>query len=558
MPELYEKSCAVANCGEAVIDRWAECEWCWNVYCKKHDKVGFHLCRQWPYGAHNLDEKRAIKAQARKAYYGGVITQIAKHQNFLVHEAETLRPGHSCQLTIPQDLDAFAESSKIGIFNLHFLITFNDGVKWLLRVRQDKGHRPPAEIARTVIESEVATLGVLKEGGLPVAKGYLLLSLETSEGEKQKLPFDYFFCEFLEGTPFKVPRADWYGSIDLQGDRLLHFIDEYAKIQIQLSDHPLPFTRIGCLCYEHVDNGDRPVKVGPIVCRGTFMKTQSPYFFGPFSTNKERYLANIDATLNYDRHYAPKTLRTLDRYLWHLELRELVNACNVLKEEPKEVYIKHDDEKGDHFLVDEEEKVTGIIDWEWAYVTTKAEAFASPWLFYRDQNYRLGSNELTSDQELLIEVYKRYDRPDLADCVRNGRLYARLDQIGHYEQTLQKSGFREVFGKDILGVFDPPRADVDWRVYMMKRCKNDKGLIGMMKRCKWPLERAEKEAETWNAEQGKKRADMRELEKAKNRKSRKAKPDPKAESQATEEQSLEATNWQDGITLEKSVSHSVL
>ncbi|WVQ65200.1 uncharacterized protein L199_003373 [Kwoniella botswanensis] len=60
-PELYENACTVADCENEVVTRWAECGWCWNVFCKKHDKVGFHLCRQWRYGPHNLEEKGEIE-----------------------------------------------------------------------------------------------------------------------------------------------------------------------------------------------------------------------------------------------------------------------------------------------------------------------------------------------------------------------------------------------------------------------------------------------------------------------------------------------------------------
>jgi len=65
-------------------------------------------------------------------------------------------------------------------------------------------------------------------------------------------------------------------------------------------------------------------------------------------------------------------------------------------------------------------------------VTTKAEAFAAPVVFYSNENYLAGKNDLSLEEKILIDAFERHDRADLAYCVRGGRIYSRLgDAIGN-------------------------------------------------------------------------------------------------------------------------------
>nr|XP_019050677.1 hypothetical protein I302_01116 [Kwoniella bestiolae CBS 10118]OCF29607.1 hypothetical protein I302_01116 [Kwoniella bestiolae CBS 10118] len=133
-----------------------------------------------------------------------------------------------------------------------------------------------------------------------------------------------------------------------------------------------------------------------------------------------------------------------------------------------------------------------------AYVTTKEEAFSTPKIFNQDSTYTgLGDNSLREAEKLLIEYYEGAGRPDLADCVKGGKLYTRLEMIGNYDPMYVKWGFREIFGEDIPADFNPPRQDVEWRVYMMRRYEGHEGLKKVMQEYGWSMERAEREAEEW-------------------------------------------------------------
>ncbi|KAK6907647.1 hypothetical protein I203_101645 [Kwoniella mangroviensis CBS 8507] len=153
-------------------------------------------------------------------------------------------------------------------------------------------------------------------------------------------------------------------------------------------------------------------------------------------------------------------------------------------------------------MVDEEGNIISILDWEWAYVTTKEEAFSTPKIFNQDYEWmRMGDNSLREAEKILIECYLRHERSDLADCVRRGKLYARLEGIGNYDPLCVKKGFREVFGDDIPDDFHRPDDDVDWRIYMMKRYENHEGLQKVMEDYEWSIERAENEKEKWRITQ---------------------------------------------------------
>ncbi|WVF70963.1 hypothetical protein IAT40_005759 [Kwoniella sp. CBS 6097] len=273
----------------------------------------------------------------------------------------------------------------------------------------------------------------------------------------QRLPLDCFYCSKIEGKPWKIRQKRYWEPLDLPEDQLDRFIEEYAKVQIQLSNIHLPFNKIGCVFPSDTKNreGSPSYTVGPVVARGRFMKPASPYLLGPFATNKERYLAHIDAALYYitmnalQASFECSSISPVDEYLWHLELRELVAKSKQLDQVPDQIFFKHDDEKGDHLMVDDQNNVIGILDWEWAYVTTKAEAFSTPDIFTRRLSYSWGRNTMSLEEEKLITCYERLKRPDLADCVRNGRLYTKILRIGQYDTVYSKRGFRDVFGHDV-------------------------------------------------------------------------------------------------------------
>jgi hypothetical protein len=59
-------------------------------------------------------------------------------------------------------------SLATGGMNVHVPIDFEDGTKWLARVRQKRFDSPPPAISRIIMESEICTMQALKRAGVAV------------------------------------------------------------------------------------------------------------------------------------------------------------------------------------------------------------------------------------------------------------------------------------------------------------------------------------------------------------------------------------------------------
>ena len=138
------------------------------------------------------------------------------------------------------------------------------------------------------------------------------------------------------------------------------FIDDFAKFQISLSQ--LTFDAIGSLYPDPLDN-TRSV-VGPLISHDDFNLPESPYFLGPFKTNRERYLAHIDLTLDLTARGVIRQFHPLLTYLGHLYIRDLVCEVEEFGIEETEFYVRHADFKADQ-CVAVDNSLVGVFDWEW-------------------------------------------------------------------------------------------------------------------------------------------------------------------------------------------------
>jgi hypothetical protein len=159
---------------------------------------------------------------------------------------------------------------------------------------------------------------------------------------------DYFFIDYVEGTACDAP---------ISGSTTATTVMDLAKFNIHLSNLRFPLS--GSL-FPSEDG----VHVGAWV-NTSFCQAQPPFFFGPFKSDKDRYLAWIDAAIQAIQQGQCLVETCLSAYLVHLKLRELVKSSAILSEESGEFYIKHADDKGDHIMVDGQGHITAVIDWEW-------------------------------------------------------------------------------------------------------------------------------------------------------------------------------------------------
>ena len=121
------------------------------------------------------------------------------------------------------------------------------------------------------------------------------------------------------------------------------------------------FDRIGSL-FPDPETGK--TTVGPLVSPFGFNRPDPPYFFGPFKTNRERYLAHIDLVLELVGAGVHMREDPVFGYLAHLFMRDLVCELEELGRVETEFYIKHADDKADQCLTIEDE-ITAVVDWEW-------------------------------------------------------------------------------------------------------------------------------------------------------------------------------------------------
>ncbi|WVF70966.1 hypothetical protein IAT40_005762 [Kwoniella sp. CBS 6097] len=324
MPELYEHRCQFPGCTKINFGYYAVCHWCREAPCSEHDRSKHHHCKSLKNNrskAETLKLRREVYAATTKRVVSANYSSQAyeRKKGWFEDELRMMRPGHACAITLPEDVESSMEATKNSGFNYHFRATFDDGLEWFLRIRQSRGVRPPSEIAQAVIKSEITTLNLLNVHSIPVPRAYFPPNFDIpSPSQADAPPVDYFYYERLAGKPYDVHRKHFHwGLFDCSEAQLYHFIEHFARVQIQLSNLQLPYKMIRCLTTSSIDGSDK-----------------------------------IEGK------------RTVDEYLWHLELKELVWNSKELGEIPDQVYIKHSDEKRDHLMVDEKNTVTGILDWE--------------------------------------------------------------------------------------------------------------------------------------------------------------------------------------------------
>ncbi|WVQ74212.1 hypothetical protein IAR50_003806 [Cryptococcus sp. DSM 104548] len=78
--------------------------------------------------------------------------------------------------------------------------------------------------------------------------------------------------------------------------------------------------------------------------------------------------------------------------------------------------------------------MAAVLDWDWPYTTTKGEAFASPFCGLRSiEEWYTGDNSLQLAELHIIQLLQHHGREDLANCIRQGHLYLRINETLYLE-----------------------------------------------------------------------------------------------------------------------------
>ncbi|KAL8286585.1 hypothetical protein RQP46_004602 [Phenoliferia psychrophenolica] len=257
----------------------------------------------------------------------------------------------------------------MGGTNVHIPIEFDDGAEWLVRLPQSTSASPPKVLADQSLSSEVCTYRLLKSVGIKVPNIYALELNATSPS--------YFLMDRLPGKP------TFFEVIQDEGAKT-KIIDDVADCFIAISTLPLALR-------------------------------------GPFSSARAKHLACIEMVLARIRGGYEYVEAAEEVYLIHLELIEIVKILypHAAQDMGPPFFLKHAESKGDNWLIDDSNHISGFIDWEWTEATSPQEAFVAPEAFIDVGAFYDGSNALA-------DALDRKARSDLADFVRNGKAYQRL------------------------------------------------------------------------------------------------------------------------------------
>lgn len=282
----------------------------------------------------------------------------------------------------------------MGGMNYHIEVCFDDGIRWIARVRRFNATSSPAVLQNYIVQSEVATFKFLERTGVPAPKLFYF----ALDNEDNSVVVGYILMEKLHGKSLR-----W--SLATQEQRRM--MEQLADVFVELSKYP--FDRLGslhCLNDIHVSAFARESLTDFVQSE---MRTM-----GPFSSLEEYHKSEIRLILDLILREEIYSQQAVDAYLIHRFLLDLVPiALSKLVQDDQRYYLKHADDKGDHIMVDEDFHITGIIDWEWAHTAPPTHAFNSPIgllpvaEFYRGTN-NLGSNEIT-----FARILGEKSRPDL-------------------------------------------------------------------------------------------------------------------------------------------------
>lgn len=347
----------------------------------------------------------------------------------LLARASFLRQGIQC--SVPSlGYDRATRSSVMGGMNYHVEICFEDGVKWITRIRRWNATSPPASLRDYIIRSEVATLNFLAQTNVPAPK---VFDYALEQDLENRIGVGYILMEKLPGKSMR-----WALATEAQRKNLMN---QLADVFIEIHKHPLK--SLGSL-----DCPDSPQHVGGFARESLtdFTPSGEMLLAGPFPSIEEYHKYSLRLILDLILREEMYPQQPVDAYLIHRFLLNLVpSIVSHTSQSDQKSYLNHADDKGDHILVDENFNITGIIDWEWAHTMPPEIAFNSPIGLLPVADFYDGANNIGEDESVFARLLEDKGRSELASHVRKGRLQHRFAFCCGYDLAGDWSGFLGVF-----------------------------------------------------------------------------------------------------------------
>lgn len=348
----------------------------------------------------------------------------------------------------------------MGGMNYHIDILFEDGVKWIARVRRINGTSPPPVLRDYIVKSEVATLQFLEKTGVPAPKVFDFALGDSDNG----VGVGYILMEKLPGESQR-----WASATQSQRRKVM---SQLADVFVEL--HRYPFDKLGSL---DVPGSSHVGGLARESLTDFEVNTDRMLLAGPFSSLEDYHRQSLNLILDLILRDEMYSQQPVDGYLITRFLIDLIPS--VLPSPPptdRNFYLKHADDKGDHILVDDDFNITGIIDWEWAHAAPPELAFNSPMGLLPVAHFFDGVTHIGDDEVVFASLLEERGRGDLAGYVRAGRVQHLFTFCCAFDLA-DWSGFVGLF----RGLRDAVQVDAgldwdEWRAVALKRYRDDEGL----------------------------------------------------------------------------------
>lgn len=284
----------------------------------------------------------------------------------------------------------------MGAANYHARIRFEDGSpSWLIRVPRVASLATglTSSLVEYLVLSEYATLKFLENTSVPAPRAFGCGV--SGEGTDHGVGVSFVLMEELPGKPWYGQGASGSRATDSEKAKIWNGL---AEILIELEKHPFPKAGSLMLQSSQIDvsavASDRFLLLDPA---------------GPYDTAISYYTAYAEQYLELIADDQLYTEYPVDAYLLYQFMKD--NVVQLVSQDENQTaenfYLKHVDDKGDHFLVDDQLNITGIIDWQMARVVPRREAFGPSLVTAEMSALCNGKVSLTPDDLTLAAILRQ-------------------------------------------------------------------------------------------------------------------------------------------------------
>lgn len=186
-------TCDLADCTKPAVRKLGDCVLCKRLLYSTHLRPAYHQCPRWE-DADNYDP-------AVRAAQADEVEELTIKINTAVLEtrASRLRGGIPCSIP-PLQYNHAKRSSVMGGMNYHVEICFDDGVKWIARIRRFNTTSPPLALRDYIFRIELAILNVLESINIPALRVFDF----ALEDESNPVGVGYILMEKLGGKSLRL------------------------------------------------------------------------------------------------------------------------------------------------------------------------------------------------------------------------------------------------------------------------------------------------------------------------------------------------------------------